>query len=55
MTEMWFGKDSRADFKLVFREPTGELYLYYSPNLWGRYKKLKRFEERSFTLQKLKQ
>jgi hypothetical protein len=54
MTEMWFGKDSRADFKLVFRD-TGELYLYYSPNLWGRYKKLKCFEEKSFTLHKFKQ
>jgi hypothetical protein len=50
MTEMWFGKESRADFKLVFRDVNtekGELYLYYSPNLWGRYKKLKCLEDAS--------
>mgnify|MGYP006080251251 CR=1 FL=1 len=50
MTEMWFGKGRKTDFRIIANEENGYVYIYHSPNFWGKFKRLKRLEDVSFTL-----
>ena len=49
-TEEQLGKESRSDFRLIWNEENGYVYLCQSKNFWGKHKKIKRLEDISISV-----